>query len=436
MSKYVKEPWLYEKPWYKPGKWDVANLTFSETVRERMPNLPKKVLPTDTTLREGLEMAGVYFNTEGYVEVAKRLADIGIKETDCGYVWKKEHAEAVKAITDAGIKISKRLIVQPWGSRDWKKQVDDTVKVGGDVIKIQTGTGRMWKTELRDPSYYKLWQTKQIVPRLTEVIKYIKNEYPDIYIQSGFTGTTQADIEALKELSKASVDAGADRISYSDSMGCSTPHALQYMFEETRKVAVNADLQVHCHNDFGMATANTIGAVVGGATSFDCTINGLGDRAGNASLEECCVALELLYGVETGVKLEKLYDLCTWMEKLSGVKMSHTKAITGPGAFLESSELHISSKWIKERLGLTDEWFLPYSPSVVGQTHTAVWAHASLGGDAIRRKLENMGLSFTDKDVEEIIKRCWKILDTKAGTGEAWVTDSEFEKMVKGILKK
>jgi isopropylmalate/homocitrate/citramalate synthase len=399
-----------------------------------MPNLPPKALPTDTTLREGVEMAGVHLMKEGYVEVAEKLAEVGIKETDCGYAYKPEHIAPVKAITDAGIDISKRLIIR-WIEGKQKKQIDDAVKAGVDVIKVQVGTSRPWKNRLLNPEHYERWKNGKVIPRIVELMNYMDEEYNHIYKQLGLTGTSQADIELLKEVSKAAVDAGADRVSCSESRGCATPPAMQYFAEEIRSVIGGADLQTHCHNDFGMATANTVGWIQGGGTSFDCTINGLGDRAGNASLEECCVVLEVLYGVDTGVKLDKLYDLCSWFEEKTGVKMARTKALTGPGAFLEESEGHIHAKFLKERLGVTDEWFLPISPSVVGQEHYAVWGSSSLGGPAIEAKLENMGLSYTEEDVEKIKKMCWKILDEKAGTGEAWISNPDFEKMVKDLLK-
>lgn len=397
-----------------------------------MPLLSRKVLPTDTTLREGLEMAGVHMDAEGYVELASRLADVGVKETDCGYAVTPEQVAGMRRITEAGVNISTRMITRII-SENWKEQIDIAVENGADVIKIQCNGGELWRTKVRRPSLYNLKKTGQYIPLVIENINYMQDEYPKVYIQAGITGSTLTNIEFLKQWAKASVDAGAHRVSFSDSRGIGTPQTMQYMCEELRSVIGGADLQVHCHNDFGMAEANTIGAVAGGCTSFDCTINGLGDRAGNAALEECCVALELLYGVETGVALEKLYDLCKWAEEKTGIVMARTKAVTGPGAFFEES--HLGIKLSAQRLELTGDWFLPYDPSVVGQSHQAGWGSTSILDHNIVAKLENMGLSFTDKDVKEIRRRGWEIINTKK-SGEAFIYDADFEKIIKEVLKK
>ena len=428
----MESPWLYEKPWYKPGKWNVCAFMWGKKIQERMPMLSRKVLPTDTTLREGLEMAGVHMDAEGYVEMASRLADVGVKETDCGYAATPEQVAGMKRITDAGVKISTRIITRTI-SENWKEQIDIGAENGADVIKLQCNGGELWRTKVRRPELYKLKKSGQYLPLVVENINYLQDEYPRIFIQAGITGSLHTDIEFLKQWAKTSVDAGADRVSFSDSIGIGTPQTMQYLCEEIKPVIGGADLQVHCHNDFGMAESNTIGAVIGGCTSFDCTVNGLGDRAGNASLEECVVALEILYGVETGVAMEKLYDLCKWTEEKTGIVMARTKAITGPGAFFEES--HLGAKLSAQKHGLTGDWFLPYDPSIVGQSHMAGWGSTSILDNNIAAKLENMGLSYKDEDVKEIRRRGWEIINTKK-SGEAFIYDADFEKIIKEVLKK
>ena len=139
MRKELDTPWLYKKPWYNPGKWDVSHVNFSRPVRERMPNLPTEVLPTDTTLREGFHVPGVHLDTEGYLEVAEKLADAGVKEADCGYAVNPEPLKAVKRIREAGVNISTRLLIR---FMNGKETIDTAVEAGADVLKLQTGTGR------------------------------------------------------------------------------------------------------------------------------------------------------------------------------------------------------------------------------------------------------------------------------------------------------
>lgn len=153
---------------------------------------------------------------------------------------------------------------------------------------------------------------------------------------------------------------------------------MRYLSEEVKGVVGDIPVLVHCHNDFGMATANTIGAILGGTEGCDVTVNGIGGRAGNASLEEVVFSLEMLCGVKTGIDMTKLYELSKFVEKVTGVKCQPHKAIVRKNSFLEESELHIHGVMKGKQVDLGDLAYLPYAPWVVGQRHKIVWGSTSL----------------------------------------------------------
>jgi isopropylmalate/homocitrate/citramalate synthase len=185
------------------------------------------------------------------------------------------------------------------------------------------------------------------------------------------------------------------------------------------------------HNDFGLAEANTVGGILGGASSCDLTVNGLGDRAGNAALEEVVLQLEALYGIRTGVKLENLLKLCRVVEEVTGIKPHNFKPIAGKNVFTHESEAH--AKMVLE-YGVDKKyvsWAEPYSPAVVGGKRTVRFGGTSLTGDMIRLRMGGMGLAFGEREVEEVSKRIRDIFVAK----KADISLEEFDEIAKEVCK-
>ncbi len=182
---------------------------------------------------------------------------------------------------------------------------------------------------------------------------------------------------------------------------------------------------IHCHNDMGLGVAVTLAAMEGGASVADLVVNGMGDKAGITSMEEVVVCAEALYGVPTGIKLEKLYSLSKFVEEITGVKCQPHKAFTGENAFLHESELHayciISGIW---------EAMEPIKAETVGQKRTVVFGDTSLHGEAVRARLDALGLKYTAKDVEKIISKIRERLPS-----QHWVTIPEFDKIAKAFVQ-
>jgi isopropylmalate/homocitrate/citramalate synthase len=187
-------------------------------------------------------------------------------------------------------------------------------------------------------------------------------------------------------------------------------------------------MAVHCHNDFGLAVANTIAAITAGAEVADTVTNGLGDRAGNAAFEEVVCILEVLYKIKTGIKIEKLYELSKLVEKLYGIRIPESKAIIGINCYRHSTDDHISSL-------LRGEWmaFENIKPEVLGRKRSLEFGPMALqtGPDsAIATKIEIMGLEYTMDDVEKIADKISKKLSQE----KKFATEEEVEEIIKDTI--
>ena len=413
-----------------PDQWSVSPYAWDPRVRKRMLNIPKKVLIRDVTLREGEEMPGARMTVHDKVEIARRLVDMGVQEIELGYVGALEQQrEALKAIKKAGLKVATAAICR-WYVKNWKEEIDLAVEAGADRIKIQTLGGPDWKYPVYPYNYYDFYKKGKIIPGMVDAVRYVKDHYHS-FVHIGLTDGPRTDLNWMKKFFSAGVKAGVDRVSFHDGLGATLPIVMQYLAEEVKRVVGDIPVLVHNHNDFGLATANTIGAVLGGVEGCDVTVNGMGDRSGNASLEEVVTCLEMLCGVKTGIDMTQLYALSKYVEKVTGVKCQPHKAILGENAFLEESELHIHGVMKGKDVDLGDLAYLPYAPSVVGQRHKIVWGTTSLWGSAIKLKMEQLGLNPSQENMEKVRKALQRELKGKDN-----LTDEEFNKLCKSILKR
>ncbi|HYA10494.1 MAG TPA: hypothetical protein VEH10_02330, partial [Thermoplasmata archaeon] len=193
-------------------------------------------------------------------------------------------------------------------------------------------------------------------------------------------------------------DAGADRLVVSDTVGVMTPLTFRWYLREFVRRVRPRDLSVHCHNDFGMATANTLTALEVGATAPHVCVNGLGERAGNASLEEVVLALETLYGYRTGIHTEQLYELSRLVEECSGVPIAPNKALVGYNAFSHEAGIHTHGILAHT---LTYE---PLQPEAVGR-HRAMILGKHTGRAAVVEKLRERGVTAPDASIVDLLTR-------------------------------
>jgi len=289
---------------------------------------PKKILFWDETLRDGEQTAGVYFTPDEKLELARKFDEMGIHIADVGIpAVSEQEKESVKRIAKAGLDMSVL-----GACRTLKSDIDACIECDVDEISPFIAASPVHLKHKLNMS------EDQVVEKSVEAIEYGKDHGFKVTFVT--EDTVRADMDFVERLYKAALDAGADRLLLCDTVGVMTPRLFQWWLAEAMKRIGKAEYGVHIHNDFGMATANSLAALEAGVTVVNTTFGGLGERAGNAPFEEIAFALELLYGRKTGLDLSKTYEVSKRVEELSGVPLGITKPIVGYNAFTHESGIH------------------------------------------------------------------------------------------------
>jgi 2-isopropylmalate synthase len=427
-------------PWYKPGKWFTSPATWFPEVRAMMPDLPKEVHIQETTLREGEENVSVSFTIDQKVEIARRLSEMGVEAIDCGYVGNPYQEDTVKRIISAGVIQPPTKVLLNRMCGDLPKQLDVLKEAADRAVEIGcTSFG---------PVCLILPRTAKEQASYIELTRYIKETHPDLNISFGMT-MASGSFRVLKELgmreyhnlqlelAKLITEAGVDRISIADTMGCASPPAWKYIVGNFRKaIGPDKGLTCHNHNDFGLAVANAIAGVEGGADWLDVVICGLGDRAGNTSFEEVVLALEGVYGVSTGIKLEKLYDLARYVQEVSGARTQHWKAVVGDRVWAESSHAAGLIQLKREGQGYFEAGMESWNPDIVGQTHQIFFGKVVINPSVIEGFLRYRGLKYDKKTIDAIVEAGLQEIDKRAALGQdRWLTEQEVNDLCREMAK-
>jgi isopropylmalate/homocitrate/citramalate synthase len=377
-------------------------------VREALRVRPDIII-CDCTAREGEQAAGVDFGAEIKVELLCQLDAIGVPQAQAGYPAKSAvDAETIRRIRGLGLRIKTEAIAQVFDA-NWRDEVDAAVASGADIVDIQLPC-----SDQRLRLLHKMTR-EELRQRAIEAVRYASGRVP--VVRFAPTDTTRADLDYVRSLYHATLEAGAERISLADTAGAMFPPAMRWLVGEiTREFDV--PLQVHCHNDFGLALANTLAAAEGGAAILDATINGLGERAGNASLDELVVALEAFYGVHTGIRTEALYGLAHQMAAWTGIAVPDHKPLVGENAFAHKLEGHVQGVLVSPPL------YEPLPPEAVGNRRRIPIGKYS-GVQAIRHRLQQAGLDVTEDQARRVLAAVAKVWEDAPGgslSDEAFLT--------------
>ena len=363
----------------------------------------------DTTLRDGEQTPGVSLTAEEKIKIARQLDKLGVNAVEAGFpIASKGERESVAAVAAAGL--SCEVVGLARASR---ADVDAALDSQVGCVHVFLATSDM---HLK----YKLKLTREeVLRRITDSVTYAKSH--GVLVEYSAEDATRTDLEFLKEAYQAAESAGADRANITDTVGVSSPHAIDHI---TREIAasIKIPISIHCHDDYGLAVANSLAAVEAGAVQVHVTVNGLGERAGNTSLEELVMSLHRLYARKTSIKTELLYETSRLVSTLTGVRVQPNKAVVGDNAFGHESGIHTHG--ITE-MPLTYE---PYDPADVGRRR---WFQAGkhAGAHGISIQLAEAGY-FPDKgQLMEILSRVKDIGD-KGKT----VTDADLIAITEAIL--
>jgi D-citramalate synthase len=347
---------------------------------------------------------------ENKLRIAKRLDDLGVDIIEAGFAAVSEgEMEAVKLIADAGLRAE---ICS--ASRGTKGDIDAVAKSGAESIHLIIPV-----SDLHIEA--KLKKTREQVLQITgEMVKYAKN--CGLVVELSAEDATRADMTYLKKMFMTGIEAGADRVVACDTVGVLTPERSYEFYGDLRKSLSVPILSVHCHNDFGMAVANTIAALRAGANQFHATINGLGERAGNASLEEIVVSLRSLYKLKLDLKMEQLYSISQLVSRLTGVYLQPNKAIVGENAFTHESGIHTQGMLAHPST------YEAIEPELVGGTRRLASGKHS-GSAGIKATLTTMGLTPNEEQLKEIFQRV-KTIGDKGKT----LTDADLLAIAESVL--
>jgi isopropylmalate/homocitrate/citramalate synthase len=371
------------------GRTAPAPATWTSTVDEQSAGdgpagqLPGLVVISDTTLRDGEQMPGAAFSTEQKVDLACRLAALGIPLIEAGFpAVSAAEAEAVRAVVAAGLAADIQVIARPLAA-----DIDAAVATGADSIAIFVGTSDSHLTaKLRiEPA--------RLLRQVADAVGYAKESGRNVVFAA--EDATRADPGFLVEICQAAQDAGADALGLADTAGVATPWSIQALVR--RVTAASAlPVAVHCHNDLGLATANSLAALLAGASGVQCSVLGIGERAGNAALEEVLLSLEVAFGHRTGCDLAALVPLAGRVAALLGQPVPPGRPVVGPNAFVHESGLHVDG------IVRDPSTYEPYPPELVGRTRQLVFGKHS-GRSALRRAVAGHGLALDETQLGRLL---------------------------------
>jgi isopropylmalate/homocitrate/citramalate synthase len=374
--------------------------------------IPQDVIISDCTLREGEQQAGVILSRKEKIHLAHMLDEIGIPQLEVGMPAVSEEEEG-NILAIAKEKLNARLVGV---CRSRKEDVDKAEKCGvwGVVCSAPIGEPQV---------KYKLkWPEEKIIKAAVQITSYAHEK--GFYVILSPMDTTRADPSFLETFLKTvSKEGKIDCIRLVDTVGAITPQGIIYLVQKMRELS-GKPIEVHCHDDFGLATANTLAALSAGAQIASTALNGMGERAGCAATEEVAMALHILYGRDMGLDLSKFYKASLLLQKYSKVKLQPHKAVVGKGAFAQEAGLVVTG-W--KEFPFTAE---PYLPELVGQQASLLLGKKS-GKDSIWIKLRDLGLSLSEKEVNKILEQ----VKYQAQKTKNTVTDKQFRMIIKEVIR-
>jgi len=342
----------------------------------------------DVTLRDGEQMPGVVFRPDEKLDIAIRLNEVGVEIIEAGFpVVSEAEKRAVQDVSNLGLD-SKISVL----SRSVPKDVDAALDCDVDMVSVFIATSEL---HLK----YKLHMTcDQAVKCAFETVEYAKDH--GLIVRFSAEDATRTDFLLLKRLYKKAEDYGADYVSIADTVGIMNPRTTYYLVSEVKKV-VNIPICMHCHDDLGMALANTLAAAEAGAKQLHTTVNGIGERSGNTPLEELMVTLRVHYGIDR-YDTTKLTPLSKLVQSYSGVMMPKNKAVVGDNAFAHESGIHVAAVLEEPRT------YELYSPEMVGSGRRIIIGKHT-GARALKYITKKMGYDLKRDEIcllAEKVKRC------------------------------
>lgn len=371
-------------------------------------NFPNDITVYDTTLRDGEQTPGVCLRTPEKVKIARKLDELKIHQIEAGFpVVSNEEKRSIKAIVNEDLNAEILAL-----SRTKKEDIDTAIDCGVDGIITFMGTSDLHIKHKMNMSQ------EDIVKICLRSIEHAKDH--GLFVAFSAEDATRTDLGFLKELYKKAEEYGADRVHIADTVGAISPHGMHYLVTELKK-EINTGIALHCHNDFGMALSNSIAGLLAGANAVSTTVNGIGERAGNTSLEELVMALKVIYDKDLGFNVKVFYELSRIVENLTNMKIPENKPIVGKNVFRHESGIHVDA--------VLEEPFTyePFLPELIGHQRRIVLGKHS-GCRAVRAKLTECGIDVSKDELCKIVEEV-KVQREKG----KYINDKLFNEIVRSV---
>jgi len=385
------------------------------------PRLPERVFIWDETLREGIQTPTVFLTYVEKVKLAKMMDEMGISLITVGFpAMSEEEKNDVRRIANEGFE-NARLAAS---ARIIKSDIDACLECGIREILIFTPFNGLNLN-------YRLKMTKeQVLEKTVESIQYAKKQ--GATVDFVLEDASRTPLEDILQIFEAAVKAGAERLVIADTVGFLRPLSMRYLISHVKdglsqKFGKEIPLSVHCHNDFGLATANTLAAVEEGVSYVHTCVAGFGERAGLAPMEEVVLALELLYNIDTGLDLKKLYRLGQLVEKSFALPIQYHKPIIGENAFSYEMDEHVHGMLAHPLI------YEPFPPEII-ERETTFYIGKQSGRHLVENRLASAGIKATQGQIDEIVRRI-KNLQESQDKGGTQMTFYQIKKLMRDLRK-
>lgn len=384
------------QPWKREGLWSVSPYNYDDGVRADM-HLPEQVQLMDMTLREGRQVAGVALRLEDVVEFARRIDAVGIPLIEMHHDLPQEIIE----VKNAGLNVKVQALVHPTATLDpemCQKEIDHCLDVGSDIICLAFAISDENIALYESMGGATKLSREEALDKACEAVEYGK-EKGGALISVNLMDFSRLDLDRLRNVVTRLRDAGVDILRIDDICACCIPAVYKHHAWEVKQLLGDVPLAIHSHDDFNMAIAGQFAAMEGGASILEGCINGLGERVGVPNLAVMAAVLEMMYGYDTGVRLDALQELSEWTADVWNQPIPPHLAGVGKTAFSHAAEVHYV-------LPEGDEWaFNAWAPEVLGNSAYVPTCHYS-GPEAFRLKAKQLGFGdITSQQANHVVDR-------------------------------
>jgi isopropylmalate/homocitrate/citramalate synthase len=402
------------QPW-KTSRWFASPWNFSKEVQEEL-HFPKTIRIHDVTLRDGEQQTGIVFRRKEKVAIARKLAEAGIHRIEAGMpAVSAEDEGAIKDIVALGLpsEIFSFARCMPADVKLAKecgvKGIITEIPSSDHIIKNAYGKSMEWAIK-------------------SSIETTLAAKEAGLYTVFFTIDSTRSDLNRYLDLiERVATEGHMDAMTLADSFGVCTPQGIAMVVKKLR-ARFQQPIEIHCHEDFGLGVANTIAALSNGASVAHVTVSATGERAGNVPLEDTVMALRVLYGIETGVKTEKFYELSKLVQELSGFSLPPNRPIVGDSLYnIESGIVAMFHRRCKEVEPLE---YIPFLPEVAGRPGVDIALGKGSGLANIEEHLERRGRNATPDQANEILARVKQTSIEK----KALLSGAEFEEIVDAVL--